>query len=267
MRLKYKTRFDVDYPEKMYNYYTSEGPNQKIKIALLNASNYYCMYCGTDLYNDNKLFCNLEHSVEKSQKEKEIPWLRECKYNLSVTCPTCNIKHKKIVKPLVTTLDELSCSQLNYSCRDNGYCSFYKTVLEEALNTNNIILQPFGASNKYTSNCYEVEYDLLRNRYSCSQEYLYTSYEFTYIRDHISRFNLNGVSKTPVIEKICCDIIEDIQLFNVTETKFIFLKYLKIRYSNILGKTFIDFLNSSFENKSIQELEDFCEFILISSYL
>lgn len=266
MRLTYKTKFDIEYPTGNFNYYTSAGPRERLQNALLEASNYYCMYCGTSLYNDNKIFCNLEHSVEKKQNNVKILWLQECKYNLSVTCPTCNIKYKKIVKPLTSSLSSSSCSQLSQNCT-NYFCSQYYSILNEALNLNNIILQPFGAYNINTNNVYEIEFDIFRNKFLPSQNYNYTSYEYNYIRDHISRFNLNGKSKSHVIEEICCDILEDIELFNITSSSILLNKYSKKRYSNVIGNNFMDFIASTFYNKSILHLKKFCEFILILTYI
>ncbi|MBY0757039.1 hypothetical protein K5V21_16480 [Clostridium sardiniense] len=264
MKLNFPTRFDVEYPSKNKNYY-GDKYRKEIESLLLKASNYYCMYCGKDLKTDNNVIFNIEHSIEKSgyEEKKSVQFLKHCKFNLSAACPSCNQKYKtRMIEILDKELvnKDLQCSKKE--CTQP--CEEYLELKDKYLKLNKIILQPLGVKCEQNGE-YEIEYDLLKQAFSTAKR-INDPYIINFIRNHISRFQLNKEMSTNCIVDITELIIgiidefgEEIDINKVTN--IISIK----RSNNIIGDRYIKFIKEFFTNTS--DLYAFCELIIVIYYI
>ena len=259
MILKLPTSFSIQYPEKNSLYYKGKDKTIIVKL-LMEACDGYCMYCGKNMRVDNKEEFNIEHSLEKSMNIEGCNFLENCKFNLSLACPSCNQKYK--TKMIETVPKKF----LNYNIECNEKickepCKEYIAILEEYIKLNNIILQPNIIDNNLKS--YNINYNLLKHTFEPGIE---NNVEYNFISNHIARFHLNRERYTKAILNISENLYnkinilgEDIcikQLFAITRQE---------RYENILEKKFFEFLEDTFENT--KSLKEYCELTLILSYL
>lgn len=263
MRLKFPTFFSITYPEENKNYYL-DSIKPIMQNLLLSASDYYCMYCGKSLKIDGNITCNLEHSIEKSNQSEGINFLEHCKFNLSVSCISCNQKYKK---RMISPIDVLQ-NPLCKSKKCPNQCSEFIQTMVKYFSKNSIILQPLGVINKFTKEKYEIEYDLLKHIFEPALNTKYTQEDKRFISEHISRFHLNKDMNTDIVIDICEEIFKNIEITKENlDSKIILNLVEKQRYENVLGKIFINFLKNNFSTKSIIELKKFCQLIIICRYL
>lgn len=260
MKLEFPSKFKITYPIQNLRYYSGNGKDI-ILNELIKACDGYCMYCGKNIYIDDKEEFNIEHSIEKSMDVSNSKFLVNCKYNLSIACPSCNQKYKtRMIEELPKELfdEEINC--LSNEC--NEPCLKYKNLFDEYIKLNNIILQP-NAINSLINN-YSIEYSLIDHIFKPGQGCSIA--ESNFISNHIARFHLNRERYTESVLKICEDIINKIDILETTiEIKSIFKLIKKDRYNNILEKIFTEFLENNFTDSKV--LYEYCKVILILSYL
>ena len=266
MKLKFPTKYDLDYPEKNKNYYGNTY-RKEIEDILLKASDKYCMYCGKSLCIDNDMAFNIEHSIEKSGYKgikDDINFLKHCKFNMSVACYSCNQKYKN---RMVERIDsEFVKSNIDCSKKEcKKPCDDLLKIREEYYLHNSIILQPFGRKDE-NEQYYQIEYNLLKHIFEPVIKENDDLKKINFIKDHIARFHLNKNMFSDSILEICEVIIglfytfgEDIIIDQV-------LKILEIRReNNILGVVFLDFIRGTFKKAS--DLNKFCKLLILLDYI
>lgn len=261
MKLNFPVSFDIQYPEENLLYYTGSGKSKLLKL-LLDSCDGYCMYCGKNIKVDDKEEFNLEHSLEKSMKIEENNFLENCKYNLSIACPSCNQKYKTRMIDVVS--EELISQKVQCSDKKCAQvCDEYIKILNEYIKMNNIILQPNCIDNTLMK--YTIEYNLIKHifepGYGCKDEE-----SRTFVSNHIARFHLNKEMYTKAILKVCEEICKKISILGQDiDLQNIFNLIKKERYDNVMEKVFIEFLESNF--KSTYDLHEYCKFSLVLSYV
>lgn len=190
--LKYKTKFEIDYPSENIDYYSKHEKAKELFNKLLASSNNYCMYCGGNLnnltasfksFNKLKIYFEREHTIEKEIENGVISSkLKKCKFNFGVSCRSCNSTKKIGVKlqnkNLVKKFEEKICPAL---------CSFpcdeYLELLKDYIETNHILGMPRGYLNEY-----DIIYNTNKFIFEINSENIYTSKEKTIINNHIQKF-------------------------------------------------------------------------------
>ncbi|MBN9645573.1 hypothetical protein J0L31_01165 [Terrisporobacter glycolicus] len=260
MKLKFPSSFSVKYPKENLLYYSGRGKENILKI-LMNSCNSYCMYCGKSIITDSKEEFNIEHSLEKSMKINDNNFLENCKYNLSIACPSCNQKYKtRMIDILPQNLFENKIDCLTKECTEP--CDIFKTIFKEYIKLNNIILQP-NVIESYLKD-YIIEYDLFNHIFEPGEECSDLEAR-SFISNHIARFHLNREMYTESVLRVCEKIYNNIKIFgSEISIEQIFKSVQKERYENVLEEIFMGFLKDNFKNTSI--LYDYCELTLILSY-
>lgn len=263
MKIKFPTRYNVNYPKKNLKYYADANKKYILK-PLLEACDNYCMYCGKNIYVDDKYDYNVEHSLEKSMKVDKNNFLEHCKFNMSIACHDCNQKYKTRMIDVVDT--ELL--KENPKCNEKECtkpCEIFCKIMDSYLKKNKIILQP--NSIKSILNNYEIDYNLIKHIFepsnSCKEEYVKT-----FISEHIARFHLNRDMYTESVLNICESVISIINIMEWKVSKnqvFLMMDANKKRYDNILEKLFFNFLIENFSD--IKSLYRFCELSIVLSYI
>ncbi|MGU8702739.1 HNH endonuclease [Clostridium perfringens] len=261
MKLEFPLSFDIEYPKKNSLYYT--GVDKRIILNLLmESSDGYCMYCGKNIRVDDKEEFNIEHSLEKSMKLGENNFLENCKFNLSIACPSCNQKYKtRMIDPVSEELiyNNVICSKKE--CIQP--CSNYMEILSEYLKLNNIILQPNCIDSK--SKGYSIQYNLIKHVFEPGEKCV-DKEDRKFISNHIARFHLNKEMYTKSVLKVCEDLYNKITILEgKINIKVLFKLIKKERYDNILEKIFIEFLENNFNN--IEDIYEYCKITLVLSYL
>ena len=263
MIIKFPTKYNVCYPKKNLKYYTDA--NKKIILKpLLEACDDYCMYCGKNIYVDNKHDYNVEHSLEKSMKVGKNNFLEHCKFNMSIACHDCNQKYKTRMIDVVDTellKENPRCNKKECS----EPCEIFYKIMKDYLGKNKIILQP--NSIKSILNNYEIDYNLIKHIFepsnSCKDEDIKN-----FISEHIARFHLNREMYTESVLNICEGVIRTIEIMNwqvSIDQVFSMIDANKKRCDNILEKLFFNFLIEKFSD--IESLYRFCELSIVLSYI
>lgn len=259
MKINLPCHFDIKYPKENRAYYSGAMSSQTmIRSILLNASNGYCMYCGTLLYVENMDISQIEHSVDKngnkSQSEKISP-LTNCKYNLSITCQDCNMKYKKQVKKI-----DLA-GRFGKKCpkKCEKPCEEYKILRKQYIIDNSIILQPQGILDEDVY--YGVVYDTIKNMYGPNDD---EDDRNLFIQQHIIRFRLNGEKRSDNVIDICSDIVELYEM-GVSNVDSLFEHISKKKQVNVIGKEFIQKLRYLFPKRQVEELVEYCRMTVICS--
>ena len=261
MRLEFPVKFDFKYPEENLLYYSSSDKETMLNL-LLDASDGYCMYCGKNIKVDDKEEYNIEHSLEKSIIIAKDNFLKECKYNLSIACPTCNQKYKtRMIEPLSSKLvnSKLAC------CKDKcvKVCDDYKELFNNYIKLNYIILQPNCIDHELMS--YGIDYNLINHVFEPSIKCT-DDKSRRFISDHIARFHLNREMYTKSIIRICEEIYNQISILGQSVELDKHLQIIKhYRYDNVLDKIFIEFLEKTFNN--VSDLYEYCKLSIILSYV
>lgn len=178
---------------------------------LLEESNYHCYYCGQSLKTNNNdgIYFEKEHIINKKQNNKINKALNKCKYNLIPICKTCNSKKLYID---VSNKFFIEMKSLEINCQKKPTCNFNKCkALMEIENFN-----PFSSN---------IEFDIVHKFYFGDDKY-------------ISQFDLNKRTST-----IFSSIFDS--LYNVT-SDFRgggYLNHIKKFSNNVLDDELIDFLN------------------------
>lgn len=243
--------FLIDIPNFEPNYkkntiYSYEGKGKEnLKNILTDASNGYCMYCYTKILVDRKNFGQLEHSIEKIN----CSILINCSANISITCPKCNLSFKKQGDNLrKLTIEEISefenLAECSSSCVKS--CEKYDELRKVYIRKpgGEIILQPFGMKAKDKEYNYLIQYDVLNQKFICSNQNKYTNEEKDFIQKHINRFNLNDARyRTKEFSKFIEDVVE----YKIIPKKD--------RYCNLIVDLFIEKLNKFSKEKAIKICE------------
>lgn len=251
----------IKYPKKNAKYYTGKE-RIDIRNLLREASDTYCMYCGTSLLHDGSLNMQLEHSVDKEGNEGEAEKekvLKECKFNLAAACEQCNMVYKKRVEKM-----DLRNYNLPLECPVECKlpCEGYESIREAYCKINSIILQPEGFCSDGIA--YAVRYNILRDLYEPDIDDADDIHKF-FVERHIRRFHLNRDRLSRNVIDICVDIV-DMKEYGLSEDRVRkLLCHFKNRQPNIIGKMFLEFLESKFQDKSVDELIEFCRVIVLSS--
>ncbi len=259
MNVKLPNSFDIEYPDENRAYYTSETSKRIILDLLKNASNGYCMYCGTSLDVERMDLSQIEHSVDKDgnngQRKGKLNKLANCKFNLALACKDCNMKYKKQV--IKADLKGRLNSECGKKCTE--LCADYALLREKYIEDNRIILQPRGINKDAKQ--YEVIYKPLEDLY-CSNS---NDDEINiFINQHIMRFHLNGEKRSRNIIDICSDIVE-LNEMGVDNINNILNFVSNKRQINIIGTSFAKYLVDKFSDRSVEELVDYCRTVVISS--
>lgn len=191
-KIKIKTKFEIEYNPENCKYYFKNKGAQELFDKLLIASDNRCMYCGKNLYsigaqmkelNLEDIFFNREHTVNKTQNGITYENLKHCKFNLAVSCQTCNNAKSKIInvdKELLEKLEEKNCPR---ECLIP--CKEYLEVLKNFEQKNKIILQPLGLSGRHG---YDIIYNIENLTFELNLEENHTDEEKIIINNHISKF-------------------------------------------------------------------------------
>lgn len=263
MRLEFPTKYKVIYPKGNKRYY-GDKYKREIEKSLLEASNYYCMYCGRNLKIDDDIQLNIEHSIEKGgyEKDKIVEFLAHCKFNLSVACQSCNQKYKtRMIEKLGVDMvkKEVACEKLECT----KPCKEYLEITNEYLKINSIILQPNGVCFENSGEC-GIEYDLLKNIFR--PIFSDDRAKINFIEEHISRFHLNREMFSECILKICEIIITIIDEFGYDIKISAIIKVLNIqRFDNVLGEIYVKFIKDNF--RDVSDLYEFCKLIILIEYI
>lgn len=264
MKLCLPNRYDenINYPKENAKYFTGRK-KRVIRKLLSKASDEYCMYCGKSLSYDGSLNMQLEHSVDKDGNEGEAEKervLTECKFNLAAACEKCNMVYKKRVEKM-----NLRKFNLPLKCPIvcEKPCKEYEATRENYCKINSIILQPEGFSSEGIE--YAIRYNILRDLYEPDIDTADDVHKF-FVERHIRRFHLNRDRLSRNVINICVDIV-DMKEYDLGVDKAIKLlcHFKKKRQPNIVGKLFLEFLESKFQNKSVEELIEFCRMIVLAS--
>lgn len=261
MRLKFPIRFDIKYPHENLLYYT--GKDKSIMLNLLMyACDGYCMYCGKNIRVDDKEEFNIEHSLEKSMNIDGYNFLKNCKFNLSIACPSCNQKYKtRMIDSVPEKLIKHDIECLEKKCTKP--CNQYINILNTYIKLNNIILQPNLIDSSLQS--YNIDYNLIKHIFEPGEENINES-DRNFISNHIARFHLNREMYTRAILKVSEEVCNKIEHLGETiPIEVLFKITKKDRYDNILEKIFIEFLEETFQDT--KSLYEYCEFTLVLSYL
>lgn len=178
---------------------------------LLEKSDYHCYYCGQSLKTNNNegIYFEKEHIINKKQNKKKNNALNKCKYNLIPICKTCNSKKLYID---VSNKFSVALKSLETNCPKQTTCNINncKTLMEiENFN-------PFSQ---------DIEFDILHKFYFGDDRY-------------ISQFDLN--KRTSTIFSFIFD-----SLYNVTSdfSGGGYINHIKKFSNNVLDDELIDFLN------------------------
>ncbi len=238
----------IQYPAENIMYYGSSKISKALFNRLLSASGYRCMYCGSDLAREDShdIFGEFEkeHTIERSQNGIEPKFLKECKFNFSVACPTCNKnKAKNIIyieqRNLVIDYDDC----LKKECRN--ICRTMNRLMIDYLNNNKIIVQPHGVFNNITNRQYLIEYDALEKVFIPSTQVVYTEVEKAFIQSHIDKFRLNR-RNLKILNKVIDEYYQELEKHNTIKDiqKRSTYDPLENNYFNIIDDIFIDYINS-----------------------
>lgn len=270
------TSYDVELPTENELFY-NDNHKTKIKKPLFRASRGYCMYCGKRMVIETDIGAQLEHSVDKkgnngqdtSDKDKRWKYLRHCKHNFSLSCPTCNMVCKKHVEKVDLTRYPVELPCKTTDCNPT-YCDTYRDLRLDYIKRNAIILQPEGIKTNHIK--YDVKYDLTKHIYvpsptrrngsnEDSQEYRdeYNKAVF-YIQNHIDRFCLNGERFSECIVDICSDIVYLCEN-GFDDISAVWGFYQDKTYDNIIGHIFVMYLKEHFDNLS--KLVEYCRMIVL----
>ena len=230
-----------------YSYETKGKEN--LKKVLLESSKGYCMYCYRKLEIDEDVNCHLEHTIEQDT----IKLLTDCHYNLSITCPKCNLSRKKLEQKERKIIPKTNLSCNKDLCISEPCDDFFKIANEYIQNMidkdlGKIILRPRGIrENSVLGNYYLIEFDLFEYQFFPDSGLNYSDNSINYIKSHIIKFDLNNPK---IITKEIKKVIEDIlDTHKIPKSS---------RYNNYTAELFIELLNKMKKYKSIDEIENFC---------
>ena len=267
-KIVFPTNFDLDLPKENKKYYSNTNKDELINILRI-ASNDYCMYCGRSIRNDGDIFGQLEHSVDKEgnigqNDDNKYEYLRNCKYNLSLACPNCNMKCKKIVEKLNLTDVPISINCQEIDC-SNGYCAIYSKLRKKYIKQNAIILQPQGIPSKN----YMIAFDLLKQVFIPlvdGNEFIHaecSEYDFFLLQNHISKFRLNGDRRTEIVLDICADIVYLYEK-GIKETRALLAFFENKHLSNVIGVIFLEYLNRLFcDDEKASRMVKYCKLLVV----
>lgn len=268
------TSYKVDLPKSNELYY-NENHKYKIRKPLFAAAKGYCMYCGKRVIIETDFGAQLEHSVDKKGNlgqetgDKRWKYLRHCKHNFALSCPTCNMVCKKHVEKtdLTQYSETIECKSID--CNEK-FCDTYNRLRTEYIKKNAIILQPDGIRNDYMK--YGIRYDLIKHTYfphiellkddkvaekKCGDE---NNKGIFYIQNHIDRFKLNGERFSECVIDICAEIVF-LYENGFSDIKTIWEYYIDRVVDNIIGVLFIEYLKGIFTD--LQKMVDYCRMIVL----
>lgn len=262
MFIELPTKYDIDINEwENANFYNKNKDNEKLRKRLLDASKYYCMYCGRSLLIDGDCIGQLEHSVDKEgnigQEKDEETFLTHCKYNFSIACPMCNGSCKTTSRKISFLEREKNLSCLGKKC--SSKCKEYDSVRKEYIERNHLILQPDGIEKEGTK--YKINYNLLGH-------YLEPSVETDNIEawlltmNHIRTFRMNDERFTYSIIDTAAEIVELARGGMIDKDTILGYKRSG-HFTNILGEKFVDFLDITFSPERVDDMVDFCEMLVL----
>ncbi len=210
INLKFPTHFInlVTYPKDNLRYSTNNNGTEILFVSLLEASDYRCMYCGESLMkgDSHKLSYKFEkeHTIEKKQYNsstnliQELEFLKECKYNFSVTCDECN-SVKRIKQSYIDEVYQDTNFYKDYCSKTNceSLCDFYKNCRDNYVAKNNFIMQPSGVKwysdpeYLYPRTFMRIIYNLEKRQFSYDDNDDIPQSVKDRISFHISKFKLN----------------------------------------------------------------------------
>ena len=256
---------ESDYPHENKNYYSSHAQAKLFKKTLLKASKGYCMYCGRIVSVDGEDVSQIEHAVDKrgndNQSKDDDTFLSNCKYNLGIACPNCNMIYKKSIRKIDLQGRQEKCPEK--TCDEK--CDLYLDAWIEYIGMNYLILQPLG----YEENgekC-SITYDLLGQYYEPAY-YMRNEHLKFLTTNHIQQFCLNCERVPLTILDICEEIIQ-LSEMGVNDMKAVYEFLNNQRYPNYLGILFMEWVKEYFIDiqKEFVELVEFCKLEIILSTL
>ncbi len=260
--LEFPTSFNISYPRKNIKYYTQYG-KKKILPQLMSSCKGFCMYCGKTIRTESDERYNIEHAVDKEgnlhQTDKSVAVLSNCKYNLAISCPECNLVCKKIIDKI----DVNKYSPIpNCPNECSSPCDLFLEIRKDYMKKNTIILQPRQVDK---NNKYKIYYNLLKHIFVTSCDEKNDAIRF-FIQNHIDRFELNGRRFTLSIINICVQVVTwyDNGMKNgrgLLDTLIMEQEMGNIH--NIMGNVFTDFLLNTFRGREAQDMVDFCRMLVL----
>ncbi len=194
--------------------YDKVGKQQaNLKRALLEISEAYCMYCYRKVVIDNIDYSQIEHAIEKGNSKK----LRNCKYNLGLSCSYCNCSAKRkneskrvqYIKSRKEYEDYLQGKCTSPQC--SGICNEYRNLVHAYQDGpfGGICLKPGITWFRDTGHRALIQYDILKGVYEPSYLVDYSTKERQFINGHIRQFNLNDPElRTDEFYRYCKDVID-----------------------------------------------------------
>lgn len=258
MKIELPTKYEIDYPRRNIKYYSAYG-KPKLGKKLYDSCKGYCMYCGKTVNIEGDRNFHLEHSVDKAghmyQKLDPNGVLEHCKFNLAIACAKCNTVCKKMVEK-INLAAYAPIPKCLSKCDD--MCEMYSKIREEYITKNAIILQPKGIEEPVP---HMISYDLLKHIYipmgaAGREDVIFT------IQNHIDRFKLNGERFSTCIIDICSKVVLWYES-GIKNYKGILDSLNDESYLNILGEKFVLFIKEYFAKRSVEELIEFCELLVV----
>lgn len=250
VKLNFPTSFSgIEYPKENCCYSGDSESSRKLFKSLLESSNYRCMYCGTDLSGEttHKIDGNFEkeHTTEKVQEETEIKYLKECKFNFSVTCSKCNKLKKEIIFIDKRHLKESYYEDVCKLKKCTGKCFTYYAALINYVVLNSIIAQPTGVN---ISRAHKLEYNFFEKKFMANEKINHSEKELIFIEKHIKKFELNSRNLkilSQILTELYIDIREGKKIRKLSKQGF----GTDNNYNNVMDDIFIDYLETLTEKK------------------
>lgn len=257
INLEFPTQFlkTMQYPKENLKYSTNNFGTEKLFLNLLKASDYRCMYCGESLMkgNSHKLPYTFEkeHTIEKKQYNsstkvsEELAFLKECKFNFSVTCDKCNSYKRTNQKFIDDNLQDTGyfdnyCSKIDCGIQ----CDFFLSCINDYICRNNFIIQPYGIywGNPNSANLSKIIFNAVTRQFSYG-DVIPDDIKDT-ISFHISKFQLNTRNLdilTTTIDRLYDRINEDEDISDFYKFKNSRGKHI---YANILDEKFLNYIGT-----------------------
>lgn len=249
--LKFPTYKTYKFPLKNARYYNQNSDSKNFFNDMKNLYEGYCPYCGEKLTN-RAAIAEKEHTIERRQYlNLEAEYIKHCKFNLCIACSTCNkLKSKNIVPINISYFKEdiFEDKCLRKEC--SLPCHKIYNALNEYLNLNKIIVQPFGVKGKPSNSLYEISYEVETREFIPYNNPNFSEYDKNKINAHIKKFKLNINKSDGISLEFIKDLIFEIENYQIDEK---YIQQKNYTFKNILQKIFLEHLSTL--NKKQQKIK------------
>lgn len=192
--------------KKAYGYNNSKLKNELLRL-LCEVSDGYCMYCYNSIKINGNFYADLEHGIEKSINADQ---LEECVPNISISCPKCNQKYKKVGEKKRVSF--MKCQKFYVDhCKKNNCKKLCDSMIEfrkKYITNGNLLIRPFE-NYSLENHKLELQYDVLNAKYIPSRKNEYSETEKRIIEGHIELFQLNtSIRRNREVSLYCKDVID-----------------------------------------------------------